>query len=295
MVDSDWELPKDYVKIVNLDYQSGSCDWEKAETEGVKGAIFEFKMLDLAQVKEAARHGIPVGYFIRFLEEDYEEQATTFVRTFDDISLPFNLDIWISAEYESTIKRAAQILSIAFPGRVGVRASKGWWERKFDLDPYWSTLKLWTEQWNTGIDAPDKFRDWNRWTLWQYSADGNNKAAVYGFRDGSVDLGLNYYNGTFHDYQREYLLDPLTELEKRIKVLELQLTKAVHKADEKAFKAMPKVLEEMSIRLDQCELDIHTNTAAIEELSDALNKYEIANRASITAIEEWIGAFKRTS
>jgi hypothetical protein len=263
-------MSKDYVKIVNLDGDSGTCDWEKAKDAGIGGMIFEYVFFSVSQVREAVKHGIPIGYIIN------KVQAKAFTEDFCDNEIPFNLDVWLnvknSDDTPGNIKRAAELLSSYYPGRVGIRTSKNWWESYMTSDPYWSTLKLWVEQWDNGADAPDKLRDWESWTLWQYSADGNGKASVYGFSDGNPDIGLNYYNGTFQDLQREYLLDPFMALENRVKMLELELKKAVNKAEGKAIKSMPKVLEEMTARFDKYEHDIDVR---------------------IAEIEDWIGAFRR--
>ena len=65
--------------------------------------------------------------------------------------------------------------------------------------PLWSKLKLWIARY--GVDVPwvgttDKYkpRDWNTWTMHQYSADGNNRGPEFGAKSASIDL--NWFNGT---------------------------------------------------------------------------------------------------
>jgi GH25 family lysozyme M1 (1,4-beta-N-acetylmuramidase) len=83
--------------------------------------------------------------------------------------------------------------------------SRGYWLNQYTVpDAVWDFMDLWIARytskgkpWGNLLPWPDspsiKPRDWDDWTFWQYSADGNGRGAEFGASSKSIDL--NWFNG----------------------------------------------------------------------------------------------------
>lgn len=82
-----------------------------------------------------------------------------------------------------------------------IYTSPYWWNTHVGNTTWAGYLPLWVAMWNEIAAAPTVPYDWSsneglkRWRYWQWLADGNCKAAEYGFTDGDADLDLNRFNG----------------------------------------------------------------------------------------------------
>lgn len=248
---SHWNAPSDLTK-------PAVQDWEKAKAQGVVGAIIRLGSINdvtgvcyedyrLREFVAGAKNaGIPIGYYW-YMRPKWGggRQLDYVLKTLSTLALPLDLDMCIdveepgadvngpgSAPYQArdAVLYMATKLVERYPGRVAIYTRQNLWDSYVAPDPYWPKLKLWAARWNESLTSPwsdgyNIFRDWTTWKLWQYSADGNNLAATYGFPSGDVDIDISYYNGTIEQFKSEYdLLDPLESLEKR--VLELEQTVA---------------------------------------------------------------------
>lgn len=68
--------------------------------------------------------------------------------------------------------------------------SMGFWNTGVARSTYWIGRRLWDATWTTR-DYPTIPLDFADWDEWQWSADGNNKAAEYGSTGGDPDMDLN--------------------------------------------------------------------------------------------------------
>jgi len=68
---------------------------------------------------------------------------------------------------------------------------------------YWSGRVLWVANWTTR-DYPYMPSGWTSWNHWQWSADGNRKAAEYGSTNGDPDMDLDRFNGTVVQFNAKY-------------------------------------------------------------------------------------------
>jgi hypothetical protein len=68
--------------------------------------------------------------------------------------------------------------------------SMGFWNTGVARSTYWVGRRLWDATWTTR-DYPTLPLDFADWDEWQWSADGNKKAAEYGSTGGDPDMDLN--------------------------------------------------------------------------------------------------------
>lgn len=118
---------------------------------------------------------------------------------------------WITAVIQGVVR------GLASPsGRVRIYTRQSWWDRFVLPWSGWAEYGLHAARYVSGSAAPHperaddspgrrmlagpwsdgrfKFRDWQSWQLWQFSADGNRQGLRYGAE--SADIDLNWWNGT---------------------------------------------------------------------------------------------------
>jgi GH25 family lysozyme M1 (1,4-beta-N-acetylmuramidase) len=83
-----------------------------------------------------------------------------------------------------------------------IYTSAGFWE-KVAPSSYWTGRELWVANWTTR-DTPYLPSGWSSWKHWQWSADGNRKAAEYGSTNGDYDMDLDRFNGTVLQFNAKY-------------------------------------------------------------------------------------------
>jgi len=89
-------------------------------------------------------------------------------------------------------------------GKVQVPyTSMGFWNSNVARSTYWVGRGLWDATWTTR-DYPTLPLDFSSWLEWQWSADGNQKAAFYGSTGGDPDMDLDRYNLTVVQFNAKY-------------------------------------------------------------------------------------------
>jgi GH25 family lysozyme M1 (1,4-beta-N-acetylmuramidase) len=243
---SHWNAPSDQT-------QPAIQNWDLAKSKGIVGAFIRLGSIDNITgicytdyrlddfVYGAVKANIPIGYYWYTRPKwGGGKQVDYILKILSDLSLPMDLDFILDVEEpgqypdqaRDAVKYMAQQLSLKYPGRVAIYSRQNLWDIYVSPDPYWATLKLFAARWANLIspwsDGYYKFRDWNIWKYWQFSADGNQLGDDYGFPSGDADIDLSYYNGTLEQFKNEYnLFNPLEVLEKRIKDLEINVTQLI--------------------------------------------------------------------
>jgi GH25 family lysozyme M1 (1,4-beta-N-acetylmuramidase) len=90
---------------------------------------------------------------------------------------------------------------------IYTRAS--WWNLNVAPASWASDYGLWAARWADWLEGPwsdGKYvpRDWDDWTNWQYSSDGNGLGSLYGVDSNSIDL--NYFHGDWPVFVEHYNL-----------------------------------------------------------------------------------------
>jgi GH25 family lysozyme M1 (1,4-beta-N-acetylmuramidase) len=114
--------------------------------------------------------------------------------------------LWLDVEDDGAGRTPQQVTNAvkAFINQVQVRTGQTeWvgiytrgelWNRITAPDPMFARLALWIARYHSGIDHPwldnplYKPRDWNNWSFWQWSADGNGRGREFGAQSDSIDL-----------------------------------------------------------------------------------------------------------
>lgn len=241
-------------KLVDLSHWNGPSDptqpmvmeWGKARDQGVVGANLRLGSINdttgncyldsrvLEITASAVNAGMPLGYyFYARPKHDGKKQAEYILEMLAKYQLPIDLDVWYDVEVvglsptqaRDSTKAAMTVLRDELGPSAGIYCRQSFWDPNVAADPMWSTLPLWAARWSTVLTSPwsddrFKFRDWDNWRYWQWSADGNGKAAEYGFPSGDKDIDLNWYNGTDAQFIKAYDLNPVEELRKQVEQLE---------------------------------------------------------------------------
>jgi lysozyme len=160
--------------------------------------------------RDARAQDIPVGvYWFCNIGQDANLTATSFAEEIATHSP--QLDVVLDAE--STVLDPAGTLNwlkacdaklTALTGKKAmIYTSAGFWNSKVARSSYWTGRNLWDANWTTR-DTPTIPYDWVGWSHWQWSADGNQKAAEYGSTNGDPDMDLDRFNGTCVQFNAKY-------------------------------------------------------------------------------------------
>jgi len=104
-------------------------------------------------------------------------------------------------QYITSITKDVALGLNTMQGRMPICYTRqSWWDAWINPDPLWPQLDLWAARYAEGLTGPWSdgnyvFRDWDKWTLWQYTSHGNGP--FYGVT--SLDLDLDWFNGTEAD------------------------------------------------------------------------------------------------
>ncbi len=160
----------------------------------------------------ARAQDMPVGaYWYLYDNQDPIQTADSFA---DEIAAhPVQLDI--TGDIEQTYLNPQQTLDwyIAFENRLQSRtgklqmpySSKGFWDGGMARSGRWASRRTWPANW-TVRDYPVVPLDWTfkQGDHWQWQADGNMKAASYGFTGGDPDMDLERYYGSVVQFNVQY-------------------------------------------------------------------------------------------
>lgn len=160
--------------------------------------------------RDAGLNDFPVGvYWYCKIGQDVNLTAESFAS--EIASHPPQLDFVIDAE-ETTLnsndtlnwlKTLDSKLTQLTGKKAVVYTSAGFWNPNVARSSNWLNRVLWVANWTTR-DTPYMPYDWSTWVHWQWSANGNRKAAEYGSTNGDPDMDLNRYNGTCAQFNAKY-------------------------------------------------------------------------------------------
>jgi GH25 family lysozyme M1 (1,4-beta-N-acetylmuramidase) len=158
----------------------------------------------------ARAQDIPVGlYWYCRIGEDPIAHADGFAEVIT--AHPPQLRIVLDAESSTLGPQATLEWLKTVDGRIRsktnrvpkVYTSMGFWNTGVARSSYWAGRELWDANWTTR-DTPIIPFDWVTWDDWQWSADGNRRAAEYGSTGGDADMDLNRFNGTVVQFNTKY-------------------------------------------------------------------------------------------
>jgi len=83
---------------------------------------------------------------------------------------------------------------------VGIYCRGSWWNTYVGRNNWAGNHPLWIARYSDYLSGPwsdgrYKPYEWDTWTLWQWSADGNGEGSLYGAQSNSIDK--NWFNGTY--------------------------------------------------------------------------------------------------
>jgi len=160
--------------------------------------------------RDASAQDMPIGvYWFCNIGQDANLTAQSFAEEIATHNP--QLDVVLDAEYTTLdptgtlnwLKAVDTKLTSLTGKKAMVYTSAGFWNSKVARSNYWSGRMLWVANW-TSRDTPTMPYDWSSWSHWQWSADGNNKAAEYGSTNGDRDMDLDRFNGTCAQFNAKY-------------------------------------------------------------------------------------------
>lgn len=160
--------------------------------------------------RDARAQDMPVGlYWYLNIGQDVNTTATSFAEEIATHSP--QLDIVLDAESTvldpngtlNWLKTCDTKLTALTGKKAMIYTSAGFWNSKVARSSYWAGRILWVANWTTR-DTPTMPYDWSSWSHWQWSADGNQKAAEYGSTNGDPDMDLDRFNGTCTQFNAKY-------------------------------------------------------------------------------------------
>ena len=208
-------------------------DFEKMKSTGAVGVIARCTVGDYytdtafhEYYRGAKAAGLLFGAYMVVAPKNYvggsliswQKHVERFLRevTKLEIDFPYVLDCELTRganrqQITALIQNIAQNLTENrdLPHMMYTRQS--WWDGYVLPWSGWKKYDLHAARYISGLDGPwadnwGKFRDWDEWKLWQYSADGNGVGKDYGVWSDSIDL--NQFNGSMAElYQWLKLTD----------------------------------------------------------------------------------------
>jgi GH25 family lysozyme M1 (1,4-beta-N-acetylmuramidase) len=217
----------DEVVIIDVSKWQGEMDWEKAKPkihaayikalEGTTGIDPQFAR----NRAECERLGIPWSAYQFFkADKDAKKQAKNFAEMIGHYNaqgeyiLDADLIPAVDVEYKPPLmtkqgmyNALAKFLNEFFVITgiyLIIYTRKSWWEANMPVTDFDNFHKLWVAHYNSLIEEPLVPFEWrNRgWTMWQWSADGNDKGEEYGAE--SDDIDLDRYKGGLEQIRRDY-------------------------------------------------------------------------------------------
>jgi hypothetical protein len=160
--------------------------------------------------RDAMANDFPVGvYWFCNIGQDCTKHATNFA---SEISTHRpQLDIVLDAESTTLnpdgtlnwlIECDKKLTSLTGKQAI-IYTSKGFWDARVARSSYFSGRLNWVANW-TNRDYPSMPIDFPQYGHWQWSADGNLKAAEYGSTGGDPDMDLDRFNGTVAQFNAKY-------------------------------------------------------------------------------------------
>jgi GH25 family lysozyme M1 (1,4-beta-N-acetylmuramidase) len=203
-----------YAVGIDVSSNQAKVDWNKARQAG---AAFCFIRVGLGLRKDelfdahfagAKAAGLLVGaYFVPNPAIGPGGQLTVMLGALagKQLDLPVAIDVEAIKGTAPTRQQVHDCVSLCLreAPRVGGRlplvyTRQSYFDGALPADAQWGLHELWAARYiflsGPWADGRYKFRDWDAWRFWQFSADGNGRGAEFGSSSNSIDL--NYFNGT---------------------------------------------------------------------------------------------------
>lgn len=139
--------------------------------------------------------------------------------------LPWVLDAELargeSKDYITQLQKEVALGLEQFGGRKPlIYTRQSWWDIYVNHDDLWAQCDLWAARYKVGLTGPwsdgyCKFRDWDKWKLWQYTASADG--LYWGFESKEGDL--DYFNGTEAELYEYAHLDPPLSIEDKTNII----------------------------------------------------------------------------
>ena len=215
----------------------------------------------------------PIGVYIYLNPRySYDNQVKNFVKCLKDAKP--ELGGWIDVETSGGLTASAlknyiitfiKDVQTQVDFELGIYTRGLWWNTFVARDDFFGTLRLWIARYNTSISGPwsdsDRYRplDWEDWTFWQFSETG--VGSEYGCPlppYGDDDIDLNYYNGTYEEFQEDFDLiedDVDPDLELRVEALECLYLEQDNRISnlEELISSLVTTVEDIESRIEELE------------------------------------------
>lgn len=183
---------------IDVSHWQGLVDWPKAKAAGAEFAYIKatdgmYGVDDkLAENLQACI--LPHGCYHFFRPElDAAKQADLFIANVPKQTLPPAVDVEINSASVSmnTFRNALQSFLASLEAHYGeipvIYTRKYFWEPNLGKTGWASRYPLWVAHYTTAAD-PLMPSDWTKWTIWQYSANGNRRGAEFGAQSADIDI-----------------------------------------------------------------------------------------------------------
>lgn len=214
--------PTQYVLGIDVSKWQGKMDWKKAAGAGVRYAAVRCTVGDYYKDAEFERNwtlakeeGIYVtAYHVvapaaggkRITAQAQMDFFMDFLEKVEPPDWPLVLDCELSSGQDtryvtSVVQKCAETINTLMQENPIIYTAMGWWNANILPWDGWENYPLWVANY-TSAPQPLLPRDWNDWSIWQWSADGNNKGAYYGAQSNAIDLNRmkkEFYDELFED------------------------------------------------------------------------------------------------
>jgi lysozyme len=172
-------------------------------------------------VREARRTGLPYGlYYVPVWSADWQKQAAVHIQVEKALGGPLPPVMDLERHYSLSPRELSQIVvkwmvlvEKAVNKSMMIYTGPGFYNPRIgDTNVLWRR-KLWVAHWDVPRPTlPDEWRTRGQtWSIWQYSADKNEKASDYGVPpppEADPDLDLNHFNGDAAAFEAAFGVKP---------------------------------------------------------------------------------------
>jgi lysozyme len=237
----------EYVHGVDISKWQGSWDVQKTIDAGAQYAFIKATQNKFTDskfdeyVEAAYAKNFPIGCYhfadpAGYSALDQAKYFASVVKGVGQLSVVLDME-WTGGLDRIQLNSWAHMFMRELDVQLGDRLKEiytrvSWWDPHVSPAPWVKDYGLWVARWASHLEGPwsdGRFvpRDWDDWTNWQYSADGNGLGSKYGVESNSIDL--NYFHGNWDNFIAHYtgevpvedhihqdILDRLTVLESKV-------------------------------------------------------------------------------
>lgn len=199
-----------YLKIIDISSNQGSMDWARAVAAGVDGVCIR---AGYGLVKDSLYDDFAIGahlyrlpqsaYWAIYPQYSIATQAARFLeqlQSVEQVGVYTAFPLW--ADCEITGGKSAQYISNAYADFLDIINSEGYLQAIYTRASFWNPNTIRWTGWadydlvvaHYGATNPAIPLDWQNagktWSVWQYSADGNNAGRPHGAGSAALDLSF---------------------------------------------------------------------------------------------------------